>query len=270
MYKGVVFFDYDGTMVDESDNISKPTEKTIESFQKLRDNGYMTAVCSGRPYSQLPKIDFKFDCYVNSNGASVRINDEIIFNSPFELEYTLKMIDFFKNNDLTFYCETSNLCYFGDIHTERIDKNCKLFNVPKESYRPLNELDTDLLKEIVKIVVLFPEDKEKMENILKVFNNEFSEKFVTFQQLYEYGIDIAKKGFSKAVGIKAVIEKFNFDLKDTYAFGDGGNDKEMIEFVGNGIVMGKHNPILNNIGDYYTDTVKNEGITKGLLHYKLI
>lgn len=270
MYKGVVFFDYDGTMVDESDNISKPTEKTIESFKKLRDNGYMTAICSGRPYSQLPKIDFKFDCYINSNGASVRINDEIIFNSPFQLDDTLNIIEFFKNNDITYYCETSDLCYMGDIHTERIDKNCKLFNVPTESYLPLNKSNMHMLKETVKMVVLFPEDKEKMQNILKVFNKEFGENFVTFQQIYEYGIDIAKKGFSKAIGIKAVIEKFNFDLKNTYAFGDGGNDKEMIELVGNGIVMGKHNPILDNIGDYYTDTVKNEGITKGLLHYKLI
>lgn len=270
MYKGVVFFDYDGTMVDESDNISKPTEKTIKSFKKLKENGYMTAICSGRPYSQLPKIDFKFDCYVNSNGASVRINDEIIFNSPFKLDDTLNIIEFFKNNDIAYYCETSDLCYMGDVHTERIYKNCKLFNVPIESYRQLNKSNMHILKDTVKIVALFPEDDLKMKNILELFYKKFGNEFVTFPHIYKYGIDIAKKGFSKAIGIKAVVKQFDFQLKDTYAFGDGGNDKEMIELVGNGIVMGKHNPILSNIGNYYTDTVKNEGITKGLLHYKLI
>ena len=33
-YKGVVFFDYDGTTVDEVDNIATATPKTVESLNK--------------------------------------------------------------------------------------------------------------------------------------------------------------------------------------------------------------------------------------------
>ena len=32
-YKGVVFFDYDGTTVDEVDNIATATPKTVESLR---------------------------------------------------------------------------------------------------------------------------------------------------------------------------------------------------------------------------------------------
>lgn len=35
-YKGVVFFDYDGTTVDEVDRIKTATDKTIESLKKLK------------------------------------------------------------------------------------------------------------------------------------------------------------------------------------------------------------------------------------------
>lgn len=49
-YKGVVFFDYDGTTVDEVDNIATATPKTVESLNKLKENGYLTMLCSGRTH----------------------------------------------------------------------------------------------------------------------------------------------------------------------------------------------------------------------------
>ena len=41
-YKGVVFFDYDGTTVDEVDEIKTATPTTVESLNKLKENGYLT------------------------------------------------------------------------------------------------------------------------------------------------------------------------------------------------------------------------------------
>ena len=45
-YKGVVFFDYDGTTVDEVDEIKTATPTTVESLNKLKENGYLTMLCS--------------------------------------------------------------------------------------------------------------------------------------------------------------------------------------------------------------------------------
>ena len=44
-YKGVVFFDYDGTTVDEVDEIKTATPTTVESLNKLKENGYLTMLC---------------------------------------------------------------------------------------------------------------------------------------------------------------------------------------------------------------------------------
>ena len=49
-YKGVVFFDYDGTTVDEVDDIATATPKTVESLNKLKEHGYLTMLCSGRTH----------------------------------------------------------------------------------------------------------------------------------------------------------------------------------------------------------------------------
>ncbi len=45
-----------------------------------------------------------------------------------------------------------------------------------------------------------------------------------FIRWHPYSIDILPKGGSKAEGIKKMIERLGFDLKDVYAFGDGLND----------------------------------------------
>ena len=47
-YKGAVFFDYDGTLVDEVDHIKTVTPKTLEAIRRLQDNGYAALLCSGR------------------------------------------------------------------------------------------------------------------------------------------------------------------------------------------------------------------------------
>ena len=47
-YKGVIFFDYDGTTVDEVDEIKTATPTTVESLNKLKENGYLTMLCSVR------------------------------------------------------------------------------------------------------------------------------------------------------------------------------------------------------------------------------
>ena len=48
-YNGAVFFDYDGTLADESAHISTPTPKTMEALKELRDNNYMIGLATGRP-----------------------------------------------------------------------------------------------------------------------------------------------------------------------------------------------------------------------------
>ena len=68
-YKGIVFFDYDGTTVDEVDRIKTATPTTVESLQKLKQNGYLTMLCSGRTKRFLEMDIDKFHGAITCNGA---------------------------------------------------------------------------------------------------------------------------------------------------------------------------------------------------------
>ncbi len=85
-----------------------------------------------------------------------------------------------------------------------------------------------------------------------------------FIRWHKYSMDILPKGGSKAEGIKQMIKKLNFDLKDVYAFGDGLNDIEMIQEVGTGVVMGNASDEVKQYADFVTHDVAEEGIPYGL------
>lgn len=61
-----------------------------------------------------------------------------------------------------------------------------------------------------------------------------------------------------------MIEKFGFDKKDVYVFGDGLNDIEMLEFVGNGVVMGNVEEVVKEVVNFVIKDVVEDGIFYGL------
>ncbi|MCF0108756.1 MAG: HAD-IIB family hydrolase, partial [Erysipelotrichaceae bacterium] len=77
-------------------------------------------------------------------------------------------------------------------------------------------------------------------------------------------------GFDKGDAIAYLIDYFNINRDDTYAFGDGYNDQAMFREAGHGIAMGNGVDVLKEKAEYITDTIHNEGIRKALEHYKLV
>ena len=95
MIKGLVLYDYDGTLVDERDQIYVPTQATRKAISKLQDLGYLCVLATGRALSYIPNgaKDLHLDGYVTSNGAHVTIHGKVIFDDVFSDEELLKLIN---------------------------------------------------------------------------------------------------------------------------------------------------------------------------------
>lgn len=83
-------------------------------------------------------------------------------------------------------------------------------------------------------------------------------------------MDVTLRGGSKAIGIAAMLERLGIPLSAAVAFGDGLNDKEMLQEVGLGIAMGNSYPELLPYADYVTAAVDEGGIRQGLRYAGLI
>lgn len=60
------------------------------------------------------------------------------------------------------------------------------------------------------------------------------------------------------------------NLTEAIAFGDGGNDIDMLELVGLGIAMGNGNEELKSVADFVTKKSSEDGISFALQKFGVI
>lgn len=261
-YKGAVFFDIDGTLVDERLDIIEPTEETKTAIATLRENGYLVGISTGRAKCYLPELNMDFDCYVTCNGAVVEINDEIVENVLIDEDTLERLIKYLDENEFGYDVETSEVCYYGERNREKLYTVMKHFNISDRNFEPL--ITTKGIKANKSIIGF--DTEEQYEKLCE----EFSKDFLITKHHNLNSADVSIFGVTKATGIEAVIKNIGMDVSDTYAFGDDANDIEMISYVGCGIVMTPHSELLEDVADMVTDGVGDGGIPKALKKLNLI
>ena len=65
---------------------------------------------------------------------------------------------------------------------------------------------------------------------------------------------------SKATGIQKILDYYHLNQDDTYAFGDGENDLEMIEFCRVGVAMGNACDLLKAKANIICKSVVDDGL----------
>ena len=82
--------------------------------------------------------------------------------------------------------------------------------------------------------------------------------------------ELSVAGVNKHTAIEALINHLGIDQKDTYAYGDGMNDAEMLTFVAHGVAVGNAKEGLKAIADEVCDDIANDGIYKNMKEHGLI
>lgn len=251
--KKAAFFDVDGTLIDCTIgimDISDRVKKAIKDFQKA---GNVAFVSSGRPYAFLNKelLNFGFDGFVLGNGAQVLINDETKFFSGIDKALVKEVVS---------NCERLNIDYC--LQGQKYSYLKKEFTRLVEYYREYGITD-DFLEynfvlddvDVFKIE-MFPADEEGCKYCESLDQGEFN-CFKNYPgEVYEmYPIKN-----SKGTGLLKTIEFEGVELKDSYAFGDGRNDIEMIQTAAHGIAMGNAVPELKEVANEFTDAIADDGI----------
>ncbi len=262
-YIGAIFFDIDGTLVDERAGIFKPTAKTIEAIEKLKEKGYLIGVDTGRGRRYVPDLGVDFDCYITCNGTVCEVNGKEIFNDYIEQKELDELVEFMEENDIGYAFDTAERCYVQEEAQESFRKWLGVFNIDMDKcFEPLTK--TDGLK-VNKVLAAF-----KSEEQLKAMQEKIGSRFNVLRHHKNLSADVGKYGMNKARGILEVINYLDIKLENTYAFGDDGNDYEMIRDVGFGVAMTPHIPALAEVADYITGSVEDEGIYNALKHIGLI
>lgn len=257
MSQKIVFFDLDGTILTKQKTISRSTKRAIALLQK---QGHVTVIATGRiPYMfESIRKELNIDSYVCMNGQYVVYRGEVIYSNPMNVPELHRL-----TKEVSHHGHAIGYCNHHGIKT-----NTEEHEYISKSFQSLNMAPPPAAQQ-----VYYTEDV--FQGHLYCFIDDLSyyqQAFPAFQFVpwNDHAADILPQGASKKIGIQKVIEASGIDHQHSYAFGDGLNDIEMLEYVHTSIAMGNASPEVKKHANIITAGNEENGVWKGLFTSNLI
>lgn len=254
----VLFFDIDGTLLDGQRGVPEIPKGVKKELKRLQANGHKLFISSGRPKAMmnLTWVNENFDGFVLTNGGYVEIDGKSIFEDRMDTNLTRKTIEMLEKFDCDYMIATADKLY--------IDPKCaELFNFfvqfghNREMFTTIFDKEEVISRAIKVEANVTNEDKQKIESYIK---SDFGYVINADQHGSDNAFEFYSPTISKAVGIKKVLDYYGLDISDTYAFGDGANDIEMIEFCHVGVAMGNACEALKAKADIICRPIEDNGL----------
>jgi len=279
MEKKIVFFDIDGTLVLPH---QKPSPKVKEAIQKLRANGHLAFICTGRNRCMLEKEleDIGFDGIICSAGSFLEIDNKVIEKTYIDHEKVLEIMSIFNQNNVAYVLEGTYNSFADENMVELfVNSTDQPFN-NSELERIHKEIEEGMNRRNIKEFLRNPKPIHKISFIAEKYENLKHPKEVLGAQ-YNFVIhdifsknsvngEIIDKEKTKGIAVNKVLEILQISQQQTIAFGDSMNDYEMLQAVAYGVAMIDGAKELKEIADAICPGVKDDGVYQELKKLKLI
>lgn len=259
----VVFFDIDGTLVDYESQIIP--ESTIRAVKKLKENGHIPVVNTGRPYTHVdPRVrTMDFSAYICACGMETVLNGQWLSRRKPTAEWCRYVRDSVRECKMfvTYEADGGALLLDGDFSDHPMPHN-EARGMRSRGFKVL-EIDSLPQPEFIKFCTYVKEGSD-----LAQFRSRMEPCFDMIDRvtLQEFTL----KGCSKAGGMLELLEALGISREETLAIGDSTNDSAMFAVAAHSVCMGDGMEELKREAEYITANVLDDGIEKALQHFGLI
>lgn len=281
MEKKVIFLDVDGTLV--LDDGSVPNSARTACIE-ARKNGHMIFLCTGRSKAELYDyiMEIGFDGIIGAGGGFAEVGDEMLYHHKVADEDVHHMVDYFNAHDIDFYLESNGGLYasrnliphldrliYGDVENDSVAR-LKKEQQPHPFIEGLIVGESNLYRSDVNKACFLESASVPFEQIKREFEGKFEVIQCTVPMFGKDSGELMVPDIHKAVAIEKVITHLGISRENTFGFGDGLNDIEMLEYCGVGVAMGNARPQLKEIADDITDGIEENGLYNSFKKHNLI
>ena len=252
-----IFFDIDGTLI--SFKTHQMPKSTYDTLWQLHHKGIKLFIATGRGMDGLDVLkDLPFDGYITLNGQYCYTKDTLIYENTINQQDLKALLNYLETKPFPCGFTEEHTKYFN-MRDHRVDE---IHAITHNDDHPAGDCSNVVNHKVYQCMCFIDEDQEK--ELLKVMPHCIAARW------HPLFCDISPIGGTKQNGIDQFLDYYNIDLSEAMAFGDGGNDKQMLEHVAISIAMGNANEEIKEIASYVTDSVDHDGIKKAIEHFNLL
>lgn len=259
----VVFFDIDGTVVDEATQIIPPS--AVRAVQELKRRGHTAVVNTGRPYGHIdPRVrDMAFSGYVCGCGMELILNGVWRYHDTPSPELCRYVRDSVRACGMQAVYEGETALYSDGRYSlcPQAVKECA--RMQQKGFATI-ELDSLPAPRFLKFVT---------HNAPGCKREAFLARMQPYFSCIDRGggmVEYVLAGNSKARGMKMLLSMLGADPADTLAIGDSTNDLPMFALAHHTAAMGDGMAQLRAQAEYVAPPVLADGIADALRHFGLI
>lgn len=264
--KHLIAIDLDGTLLTKEKKISSASKSVIRT---LIEQGHVVVIATGRSnrMSQLFYHELGLTTpLINSNGAVIHHpldKNWGTYHTPLKLKTAMEIVevsDALRSKNILAAVQDS-------VYLNQYDEHIVNFYRPKKSDSFFIGDVRKGLTEDPTLMLLYPE-KSQLETLTNTLNDLHAE-VIDHRNWGEpfHIIEVMNKQMNKAKAIHKVAEYYHIPKERIIAFGDEGNDLEMIDYAGVGVAMGNAIDELKTIADHVTETNEAHGVATFLADY---
>ncbi|WP_249870322.1 HAD family hydrolase [Oceanobacillus saliphilus] len=255
-----LFLDIDGTILKPDHTY---TETTKTAIQQVKENGMEVFIATGRPLIEVKDLarELNVDSFIGYNGAYAVYQEQTIINEPIDELLIRKFLDIAKDNNHEMVLYTKDRNYYTSLDHPYVKQFNDLFQLKQ------NALFTyDVADEIIGATAMNigPSEASFYEIEANIRMSQVNIEGATM------AYDIIRKNVNKGEAITRILDRLNIPKEQAIAFGDGMNDKEMLQAVGEGFAMENAHPDLFRYAKHRTTSVSDSGIFNGLKELGLV
>ncbi len=259
MQYNILVLDLDGTLTNQKKEITPHTKEVLKAFQEA---GGTIVLASGRPtYGVAPLAEelelSRYHGYMLSfNGALITAceSGEVVFERMLPEGVPQQLAD------LADTYHTALLTYQGDeILTETPDNQYVLKEVicTKMQVRRLSDFRREVNFPVVKCMLM--ENGVYLAGVEEKVRDYFHGELSVLRS-EPYFLEVMPKGIDKAASLDRLLKILGTDRSRMMAFGDGFNDRSMLEFAGLGVAMQNGQPAIKAVADLIAPSNEDDGV----------
>lgn len=253
----LVIFDWDDTLSDsKTKTIPASALKALHDLHTHPDR--LVGVASGRAAFFFKRQNLPWDVLVTNNGQYIEVRGQKVFENTVDP----KLIQTFIEVLTPLGGSVLGVNSVQGIRRYLEPTDLTLQSHP--SYLQLSDYGEDH-PELTTLHILLVGYDPKYDDFM---NKRFPD--IHLHRYNGYMVDVIPKGLTKLQGIEKAVHALGLTLEDVVAFGDSGNDIDMLKGVGCGVAMGNASTEVKAVADVITTSLQDNGIYEACIKLGLL